>query len=826
MIANDANGDPIRFTATGLPNGLNINSETGVISGTPSRIGSYIASISVKDAQGKESSTQLTWEITGSLTARQIRKKPQVVNKLVSYPVGSNSNLDVQYKWDFGDGSDETAYSTEKNGLHRFLRPGSYTVTLTTKDSDGNESSSQFVQAVYLPHVKGKAQSSMSIVYSEALGGNIWNVNPDNNTVTNFNASTFSKLAEIPVGKQPRSLAFAPSGELWVSNKDSYSISIINPESKRVVGTIQLPYASQPYGIVFSKKDNKAYITLEASGQLLKIDAASRKVESQLSLGANPRHLSLSSTEDHLYISRYITPALPDESTLLPKTELNGVDYGGEVIVVNTANFTVEKTITLKHSNTVDSEKRARGVPNYLGAVALSPDGRTAWVPSKQDNIKRGMMRDGQNLTFDSAVRSISSKINLSSSKEELSSRIDHDNGGIASTAIFGKFGSYLFVALEGSREIEVIDAYNNEPLFRIPTEKAPQGLAISDNGLTLYSHNFMDRSVTVFDLFNLIYSQSDDVPLVATLKTVVKESLSAPVLRGKQLFYDSFDSRLSKEQYSSCAGCHNEGRGDGRVWDISGFGEGLRNTITLIGHGGMDQGMLHWSGNFDEIQDFEGQIRGLSGGVGLMSNANFHAQTRQSPLGTKKSGVSKALDDLAAYVSSLKKVPASPYRDKNGSLSSAAKLGKKLFTSKACDECHSGEEFTDSAPNVRHDIGTLKAVSGLRLGKALDGLDTPTLLGLWQTAPYLHDGSAKTIAEAITAHQDIDLSNDDVNRLATYLKQLDKESDIVPSQPVTLPNVEKESGGKSGGRMSPLLLLFLLMIFARKIVSARCQKS
>ena len=32
-------------------------------------------------------------------------------------------------------------------------------------------------------------------------------------------------------------------------------------------------------------------------------------------------------------------------------------------------------------------------VPNYLGAAAISPDATQAWVPSKQDNIKRGTLR-------------------------------------------------------------------------------------------------------------------------------------------------------------------------------------------------------------------------------------------------------------------------------------------------------------------------------------------------------------------------------------------------------------------------------------------------
>ena len=44
---------------------------------------------------------------------------------------------------------------------------------------------------------------------------------------------------------------------------------------------------------------------------------------------------------------------------------------------------------------------QGRGVPNYLGAVVISPDGLSARVPSKQDNIERGELRDpGFNLNF------------------------------------------------------------------------------------------------------------------------------------------------------------------------------------------------------------------------------------------------------------------------------------------------------------------------------------------------------------------------------------------------------------------------------------------
>ena len=83
-------------------------------------------------------------------------------------------------------------------------------------------------------------------------------------------------------------------------------------------------------------------------------------------------------------------------------------------------------------------------------------------------------------------------------------------------------------------------------------------------------------------------------------------------------------------------------------MWDLTGFGEGLRNTIALRGRGGMRHGGLHWSNNFDEVQDFEGQIRVLAGGTGLMSDAQFNTGTRNQPLGAPKVGVSADLDALA----------------------------------------------------------------------------------------------------------------------------------------------------------------------------------
>ena len=95
-----------------------------------------------------------------------------------------------------------------------------------------------------------------------------------------------------------------------------------------------------------------------------------------------------------------------------------------------------------------------------------------AWVPSKQDNIELGSGRNGQGLNHDNTLRSIASKIDLGSESELYPARLDFDNFGIPSTALFGRYGSYLFIAGEASREIVIVDPYGSrrDPSFQCPT--------------------------------------------------------------------------------------------------------------------------------------------------------------------------------------------------------------------------------------------------------------------------------------------------------------------------------------------------------------------
>ncbi len=721
-------------------------------------------------------------ELAAPLSVQPFVAAPQLQD--ATFTANATGTGALQYRWNFGDGNADTAYSNNPSISYSYTRPGRYVVSLTVRDAAGEEVRSTFTQVIHEPLQASAPKSSVSVL-EHSTRSQVWNVNPDNNSVGVVDTQSLSLLAEIEVGIDPVSLAEAPDGNIWVVNRQSASISVVDASSLAVVATYPLQRASQPYGIVMN--NNAAFVALQAVGTVQRVEF-NGTVGIRGDVGANPRQLALNAAGDTLYVSRYITNTLPGEDTGDVVVDDGTQQYGGEVLVLDAATLVTAETIVMQHVDRFASEHEGPGVPNYLGPVVISPAGDVAWLPSKQDNILAGDLRGGAGLTFDQTVRAITSKIDLTSNTEVLSDRIDHDNASIAAHSAFDPYGVTLFTSLEGNRQISVIDASIGIEIGRFDTGRAPQGLAVSKDGKRIYVHNFMDRTISVFDIESITQTGSANATELATINVVSSELLAATVLRGKQLFYDARDDRLAGLNYMSCASCHVDGEHDGRIWDFTGLGEGLRNTITLKGRAGTGHGLIHWTGNFDEVQDFEGQIRDFAGGTGLMNDADF--LSTEAPLGAAKAGLSTDLDALAAYLESLDKVDESPWKNSDGTMTAAALNGESLFVSNGCATCHTGAVFTDSTNGALHDVGTLMSESGQRLSGPLTGLDTPSLLGVWRTAPYLHDGSAPTLEDAIAAHTSITVSAAEQADLASYLSQLDDGAPVIviPPPPVNPP--------------------------------------
>lgn len=681
---------------------------------------------------------------------------------------------DAQVSWDFGDGTPATAFGPNQPVQHSFSQPGVYTVVVSMKNRVGLISTYSFMQMVKGPIVDyvGRASSAMTLERRSSGGDRLWVVSPDHNKVSAFTTTTGAKV-DITVGEEPRAVAVSFNGTIGVVNKRSATVSLIDPKTLRILRTVTLPRGSQPHGLVFSPDGATGYVALEGLGQVARFTTANAAVGLPITVGGTPRHLAIKGDGLYLAVSKFVTPLQAGEAT----SSVDVSQGGAEVVAVDLINNSILKTIVLKHSTALDTAVSSRGVPNYLGPMVLSPDESVAWIPSKQDNIARGRLRDGNDLDFQNTVRAVTSRVDLATLEEIPQGRIDHDNASVASAAAFSATGLLGFVTLETSRELAVLNAKTGEQLFRVDVGLAPQAVVPARDGRTVYVFNFMGRSVTVVDLSPLLDFGQRRAIVKATWAAVPSTSLTGDVELGKRLFYDAKDTRLARDSYMSCAACHNDGGSDGRTWDLSHAGEGLRNTPTLRGRMGAGFGKLHWTGNFDEVQDFEGQIRTLAGGTGLMSDAAFNTGTTSQPLGDKKAGKSADLDKLAAYVNSLTKVDASPARVSATVMSAAAQAGQVLFTSKNCIACHTpATQYTNSVGGSLQDVGTLKASSGKRLGAVLTGLDVPTLRGAWNTGPWLHDGSAPTLEAAISAHTKLNLtlSAAELANLAAFVKEIE----------------------------------------------------
>jgi DNA-binding beta-propeller fold protein YncE len=703
-------------------------------------------------------------------------RAPALVAATVGFTPASASGSNLQYAWNFGDGA-STPFSTTAGASHAYANPGHYAVILTVKSATATSTCSAN-QTIHTAPTAVAPKSSGTIAF-DATRNRVWVVNSDTNTVTAINAANNSKLFEQPVGVNPQTLAQAPDGRIWVANFGSSaislgtsSISVLNPDTGALAQTITLPNGSRPVGVVFSPDGRAAYVTLQGTGNLLKLNPGTGATLATVPVGPTPRGIAVTGDSTRILVTRYISP-----------------QNRGEVIEVNASGFTVTRTFALASDPGPDTEASGRGVPNFISTIAIHPDGKRAWVPSKKDNTLRGLFRDGTALTFESTVRTIVSQIDLEANAEVLTDRVDVNDRDLANVVLFSPLGDLAFVSTQGTNLIEVFDAYRREiNTAVIDVGRAPRGLVLTPNG-RLFVQNFMSRSVAVYDVNGILDATTGTANKLADINAVANETLSAQVLTGKKIFYNADDRRMNRDKYISCASCHQDGGQDGRVMDFTDRGEGLRNSIALAGRRGTGQGRVHWSANFDEIQDFEHDIRGPFAGTGFLTDAQFNTGTRNQPLGDPKAGLSPDLDALAAYVTSLNTVGPSPFRNADGSMTADAIAGQAIFQGAGqCASCHSGPDFTDSASGVLHDVGTIKPSSGKRLGQALTGLDTPTLKGVWETAPYLHDGSAATLMDVLTTGNPrgthgaaSTLNPTQLQQLVAYLQQLDDSSGTPP---------------------------------------------
>ncbi len=156
IVASDPDNDPLTYSATGLPDGLTIDSASGLISGTISSTavshGPYAVTVTVNDGNGGVTSQSLCWMVNDAALAAQganVSAAEGTPSGVVTLTTFTDRNISSQAT-DFtatiiwGDGATDTgtiggsAGSYNVTGSHTYAHPGSFPVTVTISDSGGS----------------------------------------------------------------------------------------------------------------------------------------------------------------------------------------------------------------------------------------------------------------------------------------------------------------------------------------------------------------------------------------------------------------------------------------------------------------------------------------------------------------------------------------------------------------------------------------------------------------------------------------------------------------------------------------------------------------
>jgi len=552
---------------------------------------------------------------------------------------------------------------------------------------------------------------------------------------------------EIPVGSRPHGVVLSADGRYaYVSNEGDDSISVVDLRAARV--TAILSTGDEPAGLAVANDGRTLFVANWFGNDISIIDLAAGRETRRLSAGSNPSDLALTPDGKRLLVSNELSyrtrPANP------PVSEVTIIDVGRRVVLART------KLVNA----------------HLLEGVAVAPDGDLALVTLVRPKNLLPALQVAQGWMMTNGLGVLDLKTGRMAQV-----LLDEPDAFYAdpNDVVFTPDGRLAFVSHSGVDAISVIDVERLRTLLasapadqvasfanhlglsrryvraRIPTCANPKGLAVSPDGKWLYVACRLADRIEVIDVGRMAVAAAIDVG-TTTRETVLR--------RGERLFNSA--GHTFQGQFS-CRSCHPNSHVDGLQYDFEpdGLGRNIVDNRTLLA---IDRtGPFKWNGKNTSMY--------MQCGIRF---ARF--LTRVEPFAPED------LNALVAFMRSLRNPPNS-HRSPGGVLTPAQARGKALFERSVthdgkpiveknrCVTCHPAPTFTNRR---KFDVGSRSPTD--------DGaeFDTPQLLNVYQSAPYLHDGKAMTLEEIWTRFNPndthgitSDMSKSDLNDLIDYLKTL-----------------------------------------------------
>lgn len=658
----------------------------------------------------------------------------------------------------------------------------------------------------------------------------IWVVNPDSDSVSiigNLDTSP-TVISTIIVGDEPQSVALdsisASQYNAYVANAAGNSVTIINVNTGSGFSAVRektILTGAEPWNVVATPDGKRVFVANSVQDTITVIRTDNRQIIGHVNLRNTacttagrhfqPRGLAVTLNNDRLYVTSLLSFTGGNAPRQMSNTGKVAIVCQLRINTNSTAisGYAVERAITIgaqpsgfppgvnepAYPNQLQSIV-IRGEQAYLPNIAAAPaaplrfNADTHAFVNVLDNVTTGTPTDA------SATKFLNLHLGARDPEPGKDRLFFANPWAIAFTTPSGAGAGYVVSAgsdllvkvnvnangvltftgdISTTRYVDLHDP-DNTATSGANAGKNPLGIVIRNiapNNNKAFVMNYISRNVSVVNL------DTDQVAQVIPITALPPPGSEDEQLHvGAEVFFSSrgvFDggkvNRLSSEGWQNCASCHFAGLTDGNIWQ---FGSGPRKSVPLnvtwSPHNPDDQRVLNYSAIFDEVQDFELNIRNVSGpgplspgpppvldpNHGLIIGATINdapaavpplipiANAGRPQLTITLPGSSTAwpaLDAMTEWVRFAIRTPNGMLTDRElaapGSLDADdVEAGRRLFFRAGCQTCHGGTKWTIS----NKDFTSPPAVSEVFVEADTNGADPPNPNGNQYLARFLRD--------------------------------------------------------------------------------------
>jgi YVTN family beta-propeller protein len=512
-------------------------------------------------------------------------------------------------------------------------------------------------------------------------------------------------IAEKPCGRKPSAVTCSPDGQraavsnLWSSTVTLFDIGVNTLEP---AGEIEVGPA--PRGLLFSANGKSLFVAVAGCNEVIELDVAGKKVVRRWPAEREPRQLALSADGKWLAAASSLSAQV-------------------RVWNLQTGKLHWERTITDAFN---------------LRGLVFTPDGQHVVVahvvrrdfPVSRANIEEGWVTDSRLTMLALTADALPAMWQIAL---DVRGQAVGDPHGLA----FDASGEHLVVTASGTQEILLLPAralpwnagdpgdfldekllHGKTVLRRVSVETGrPMTCAFALKKPLAVVANYLRDSVQLIDV--ALGRHVADIPLGGPAEWPLAR-------KGEALFYDA---KRAHNHWFSCHTCHVDG-----------------HTCLL---------------NFDTLNDATYGTPKLTPTLRNVTKTGpwtWHGWQKDLEAGIAKSfndtlfGAAPTKQEVKAVLAFLETLehPPNPNLDPGGKPSAAAQRGKVVFYEKAhCSKCHKEPYYTST---TNYDVKIEPDGSPYKLW------NPPSLQGVYDRGPFMHDGRAKTLDELVTKHHSSEL--------------------------------------------------------------------